>query len=222
MRCRAKTTILILYAIFVFASPVSGANVVTNGDFEGVTPVMIDLFSSQIGAWTATRDSLFESFGLTIYDIDGAGPSGPSQAFWAKAGDVVGTVALTQDVELFTGTIYSFRVDIASSVASGVNSDGGLINLLLDSSSLAAYDFGEISSVAPEYAMLTGTFSVPASGTYPLSIEISRQFQVSTLSPTNYVDNVYIGDGVIPVPGAVSLGFVGLGIVSWLRKRRVV
>lgn len=70
-----------------------------------------------------------------------------------------------------------------------------------------------------DFTTLTIPFSVASATTTSIIFGCTGGDNVGWL-----LDNVGIAtaDGVIPAPGAVMLGSIGVGIVGWLRRRRVV
>ena len=94
------------------------------------------------------------------------------------------------------------------------NQDGGLFELLFDGVVVDSHDFGSVELNVPEHALLSGLVGV-AAGVHEVRIRMGRNFISDDLTPWQYIDNV----SLVPVPGAVLLGMLGLGVAGWrLRK----
>lgn len=210
--------VFVIFLTVLFIMPAAAAptmNVISGGDFEAIV--------SPLGEWMISTSSSGQSYGAGLIDIDGAGPLALSPAFMAMAGDTGGgNVTLSQSVSLQAGIPYSFEAAIAS-VTPAPNADGGTVSATLgnDSMQLGTYDFETIFPDSPEYASLTGLFVPVTSGDYLLSIQIARQFQATSASPTVYLDNVKLSYestvSAVPAPGSLVLGGFGLFLVRWLK-----
>lgn len=207
-----------LFGILLTAGtvPAMPTNVLNSGDFESLVP--------PLGEWMISSSTAGQTYGQALFDIDGIGPLGTSYAFMARVGETGGgNVTLSQLVSLDAGVSYSFSAHIAS-ITPAPNADGSNVttSIGVDSMLLASHDFGVIFT-EPEYATLSGTFVPSTSGDYLLSIEVARMFQVSSASPTVYMDNVelsYENTAVVPVPSALMLSGIGIFLVHRLRLGR--
>jgi hypothetical protein len=208
-----------LFGILLTAGtvPAMPTNVLHGGDFEGLV--------SPLGEWMISSSTAGQTYGIGLVDIDGDGPLTASNAFMTMAGGAGGGgVTLSQYVGLEAGVSYYFGAQIAS-VTPAPNADGGTVtaSIGIDSMLLASYDFGLVFT-EPEYATLSGTFVPSTSGDYLLSIEVARMFQVSSASPTVYMDNVGLTYEstmqAVPVPSALVLGGIGILLVHRLRLGR--
>ena len=106
---------------------------------------------------------------------------------------------------------YVLRFDMAG------NQRGGLIDPMnVVVSGFVNESVPGMSSGAPLTSMAI-PFTVSTATTVSLSFEGTGRDNIGAL-----LDNVGIDDGanVIPAPGAILLGSLGVGIVGWLRRRR--
>lgn len=210
-----------LWAIVFGTVPALAAptNVLSGGDFE---PFSIGTASPLgLNPWTIITSADDQSFMIQNYDFDGVGPLETSKSFMAIVGETGGGgLSLSQLVNLNAGVLYSFSANIAS-VTPQNNADGGTLTARIDMDNLLdSYSFETIFSSTPEYTTLSGAFTPLFSGTYLLSVEILRNYQVSSVSPKVYLDNVTLSFETVPVvpaPGAFALSGMGIMIVKWLR-----
>lgn len=212
-------------AVLALAVPCLAAmgvpNFVAGPDFEGASP---------LNPWTIFSAPPGQSYGVTNFDIDGDGPLEPSRTFFARPGAPGGAaLSLQQEMTVWLyGLHYEFHADIASVASLLSNADGGTVTMRIGNQLIAQHAFNDILSLQTEYAALSGSFQPQTPGNYLLSLEISRQYQVTMYSPTIYVDNIQLSmlypmapaiDPVVPEPAAILL--TSLGALLLRRKSRI-
>lgn len=214
-----------IFLLMAFPAVAAPTNILSGGDFEGFIMAPVAPLGQPGNAWAVSSSAAGQTFGIGSYDIDGAGLLGASNVFFARAGDSDGgVITLSQTVSLLEGVSYSFAANIASTTAAS-NADGGTLTASIGSTLLTSHEFGTVFSGSPEYGALSGTFTPTTGGNYLLSIDIERLYQVSSVSPTVYLDNIELSYDTVPVsavpaPSAFVLGGVGMLFVQWLRLGR--
>jgi uncharacterized repeat protein (TIGR01451 family) len=126
---------------------------------------------------------------LVSFDVNGDGTSSLAFGIAANSGTPDG---ITQNIQLFAGVPYTFDVDIAAYDGTGTdNLDGGTVELVIGTTTIAQYSFGPISNNQVLRNHLHATFVPPTSGTYPLSLTFSRTY-LEANGLLNLVDDLQI------------------------------
>lgn len=215
----AEYLVLCMAVLVTLPAAAAPTNVLSGGDFEGFTMGSMSPMGQTGNLWMVSSDSAGQTFGISSYDIDGAGGLDISNVFVASVGSGSGgSITISQMVSLAAGVSYSFAGQIASA-APASNADGGTVTTSISSTELDSYSFGTVLFNSPEYAGLSGTFVPVTSGDYLLSIEIGRLYQTSSISPWVYLDNVefsYENAAVVPAPDALILSGLGLLVLQWM------
>lgn len=209
---------VIALAAVMAAASASYAQSFINGDFE----------AGSLTGWTVTPTANGQTRvqDTVVYDIDGGGPLGPSQAGRFAVGQVafqVGVPAgieLTQNLNLAGGTAYVISFDWSAyrEINTNTNSQGGIFDLIVNGAVIATGQAGSTSLGTPRFGSVSGNFVAPANGSYSIGVRISRPFTPpDTGGPTTLfqaVDNFRI----VPAPGALAL--MGLAGLAASRRRR--
>ena len=211
-----------LLAVCLLATSVAKASPIAliNGDF-----------SSGLSGWTTfttVNGTLGPSPlpGTESFDVTGGGASDAAKF---QIGEVIyqNTGAGGGIFQSFTsgaGSL-SLAADIASFASGGDNLAGGAFALLLDSVSVATFDFGDIDSGVTERSTLSALVAVGA-GTHEIRLLMTRPYQVGDLgeTPFQYVDNVSLdldSTNSGPVPEPATLLLLGTGVSAVAVRRRL-
>jgi hypothetical protein len=127
--------------------------------------------------------------------------------------------AIITEIPLLAGD-YVLQFDLAGSgliPGTGIPRGGdNTARAMVDGVASAPYTL----SYDTPFTTFTLPFTVVASGLVPIAFgDVGPNDNVGL-----FLDNVQVHsvDGKIPAPGAILLGSIGVGIVGWLRRRRVV
>jgi hypothetical protein len=199
-------TIIIVFCMLTICAGSSKAALIFFDDFNSYTS---GIPWTATGNWTVTAGSVDMIGEGTAWDLQ------PGNGLYVDMDGTSCSAGTIQsiDINLQAGD-YVLFFDVA-----GNNRVPGFDELLVELS-------GIIPTMGPapipsnlDFTTLTLPFTVASATTTSIIFGCTGGDNVGWL-----LDNVGIAtaDGVIPAPGAVMLGSIGVGIVGWLRRRRVV
>jgi hypothetical protein len=169
----------------------------TDTNIGGVVPVVPGVTS-----WGPTDGSAF-----ALVKTDGPGSlTQLYQSFYATAG-----ADLSFDYFWDSQDYLPFNDTATGTLLSGAGTGGALVTTLFSES--IATDPGNYYGTP----WTSVSYQIGAAGTYTLLIEVTNGLD-SVLDSYVGIDNAE----VIPAPGAILLGSIGAGVVSWLRRRRTL
>lgn len=217
-----KRSILVyVVAGLMFVTASSQANL-TNGSFEtgdltgwtavlpvgGFASVFTNYNESTPSATGTTNWSPTDGSFFTMLKTDGPGSmSKLYQSFYASPG-----ASLSFDYFWDSGDYNPFNDATTGTLLSGEGTGGPVVSTLFSNSVNAdPADYWGTPWIPVSYQFIAG-------GTYTLLIEISNDGDENYDSYVG-IDNAQLN---IPAPGAVLLGSIGMGLVGWMRRRRIL
>jgi hypothetical protein len=187
----------------------------------GANPVFVEDFENDLSLWTGKNGSAHH--GVIVADPVNTGNNALSFTAMNSAGDIVTIAAFN----LVAGQAYSVCFDylgIPNQIASGSGGFAGLYQGY-PGTHLWYYSTNTTSGAAPilvdDGQWHTYTYNFTAPTTVGSSIHLMfEDFRHSSASVAGdaFFDNVRIT--TVPVPGAMLLRSIGLGLTSYLRRRR--
>ena len=199
--------IALITLLCAFIAAPARANLVTNGNFEaglsgwtvftttngtvGAGMPVVELFDTNNDG-TATNSAKF-NVGRVDFNAGGRAGGGIYQNIFVPT-------AGTYQVQAYTAMLDNRGTS---------NQDGGLFELLFDGIVVDSFDYGTAPLNVTEYALLANMVGVGA-GVHEIRIRMGRNFESGNVTPWQYIDDV----SVVPVPGAVLLGMLGLSVVG--------
>lgn len=208
-----------LVAIVFSCSPYASAGLTDGfetGDLAGWTPAgpvtavteqyardFLPLTQPPAGdKWYAVEGSYFAALWST--NSAGTNAASLSTAFQATAGDVLGFQYF------FDFGDFAPYYDTATS---SLTWTGG--STILFEHNTPGYELGDDENLGWRDV----SYTLPVTGTYTL--QFSTQDGMDSFESILGIDDVTVG-AVVPVPSAIALSTLGVGLLSWFRRRRAV
>lgn len=198
-----------------------------NGNFE----------AGQMSPWTVftTTNGSLGAAGAQLRQFDVDGDGALSSAFAMSTGYAVAPCSFpgslcasplegggVRQSNTYAGGVTRFQADVAvnnSELYGGLNGQGGYFTMSLDGIVKALFSVDSINAGQTLRGTLDFTTNLSA-GMHTLEIAAARQY-ASSLSLTQYIDNVSVSGADVPEPATMALfGLAGLMLVGARRARR--
>jgi hypothetical protein len=211
-------TATVIIALLLLAAPSLFADGLTNGNFG----------TGDFTGWTIFTTSNGTN-GATYPYVSSINPTGDGNPYAAVFN--VGEVTFYGPPDYEGGGVYQDFTTSGGLATLGFdwaaynntayeNADGGQFSLLLDGSTVASYDTGDILSGQT----IKGSFSDVVSltpGSHEFEILIERPWLSDSITPKQYVSGAYVTTTTIPEPGTLALLGTGLfALGNMVRKRK--
>jgi hypothetical protein len=198
-----------------------------NGNFEAGQFAPWSVFTTTNGSLGATGAQLRQ------FDVDGDGAS--SSAFAMSTGYAVAPCSFpgifcasplqgggVRQSSSYAGGLTTFQADIAvqnTDLYGGWNGQGGYFTMSLDGILMAFFSVDRINAGQTLRSTLDFTTNLSA-GMHTLEIAAARSW-ASSLSLTQYIDNVSVSGADVPEPASAALfGLAGLMLIGARRRRQ--
>jgi hypothetical protein len=186
-----------------------------NAGFFQIADYYMATVTSATGAWTQESGGLWD-FSLTVTGKNATYANSYSRLWQPDIANAAGGTFLNYTYTL-TATGMQTEVDDGwrYNVVGGVEQDPISITGSLDGTFLLTYAGDAALSGRPD-----GT---PGGGPWD-TYSVQLNFNSGLWDGTGFTDGTYseFGAPVVPVPGAILLGSIGVGLVGWMRRRRTL